>query len=153
MPSQLNNGSGYSGTPLHRKLGIKEGMNLLIMEGPGPYRGFFNEWPDINALEEIATRQSSESPTLNSEEFDFIHLFATTFETLEKGLALAHSVMTQNGMIWVSWPKKASGLASEIGKFDVMQAGQAIGLVDVKVASIDETWSGHKFVIPVKDRT
>ncbi|SFR54581.1 hypothetical protein SAMN04490243_2817 [Robiginitalea myxolifaciens] len=145
--------SGYSGTPLHRKLGIKEGMKLLVIEGPIPYRDFFNEWPKVNDLVELATLQSIESRELDAGTFDFIHLFASTFESLERGLAVAHSMMTQKGMVWVSWPKKASGLNSEIGKFDVMQTGLSMGLVDVKVASIDETWSGHKFVIPVKDRT
>ncbi len=83
---------------------------------------------------------------------DFIHLFARSYEQLEKGLERSISLLDPKGMIWVSWPKKSSNLESEIGKFDVMLAGQALGLVDVKVASLDETWSGHKFVIPVKDR-
>lgn len=150
-PNQVT--SGYSGTPLHRKLGIKDGMKLLVIGGPAPYRDFFNEWPEVRAVVELATLQSFESRELDAGTFDFIHLFAATYETLEAGLALAHSMMTQKGMVWVSWPKKTSGLESEIGKFEVMQAGQGIGLVDVKVASINETWSGHKFVIPVKDRT
>ncbi len=153
MSAPNKSASGYSGTPLHRKLGIKDGMNLLVIEGPAPYPDFFSEWPEVNTLIEIATPKTSKSLSQNSDEFDFIHLFASTYETLEAGLALAHSMMTQKGMIWVSWPKKASGLDSEIGKFEVMQAGQGMGLVDVKVASINETWSGHKFVIPVKDRT
>lgn len=145
--------TGYSGSPLYRKLGIKKGMKLLIISSPVPYPDFFEEWPEISALNELTTTKLPASETQPEASYDFIHLFATTFETLEAGLSLARTNITQNGMIWISWPKKASGMDSEIGKFEVMQAGQAIGLVDVKVASVNETWSGHKFVIPVKDRT
>lgn len=131
----------YSGTPLDRKLGLKPGQVVLILNAPKPYPDFFLEPPELDYLE-----ASDESPA------DFIHHFARTFEELEKGLKQAKPRLKPNGMLWISWPKKASGLPAEIGKFDVMQAGQAIGLVDVKVASIDQTWSGHKFVVPVKDR-
>lgn len=145
--------AAYSGTPLQRKLGIKEGMNLLVISSPVPYTEFFEEWPESSALNELSTTKLSVSETQPEASYDFIHLFATTYEELDTGLALARNTITQKGMVWVSWPKKTSGLDSEIGKFEVMRAGQAIGLVDVKVASVNETWSGHKFVIPVKDRT
>lgn len=60
--------------------------------------------------------------------------------------------MSQNGLIWASWPKRSSGLASEIGQAEVMAAGKQAGPVNVKVCAFDETWSGLKFVIPVRDR-
>ena len=124
-----------------RKLGLKPGQRLCVLNPPKPYSDFFPEppeWLSISAPEEKS--------------MDFIHLFARSYEQLEKGLERSKSLLDPKGMIWVSWPKKSSNLESEIGKFDVMLAGQALGLVDVKVASLDETWSGHKFVIPVKDR-
>jgi hypothetical protein len=128
-------------TPLFRKLGLKPGQAVLILNAPKPYAEFFRELPELNYL-----KAPDRTPA------DFIHLFADTFEELDKGLEKAKPRLQPNGMLWISWPKKSSELSSEIGKFEVMQAGQAIGLVDVKVASIDETWSGHKFVVPLKNR-
>ncbi|MBC2839543.1 DUF3052 domain-containing protein [Robiginitalea sp. SC105] len=133
--------SGYSGTPLARKLGLKDGMRILVLNPPGPYHSFFRELPDLRI---------STSP--GPGKIDFIHLFAQTFAGLESGLEVSVPVLEKSGMLWISWPKKASGLASEIDKFDVLRAGQAAGLVDVKVASVDAIWSGHKFVIPIKNR-
>lgn len=133
--------AGYSGTPLSRKLGIKAGMRILVLHAPKPYKTFFRDLPEVHFL-------SADKPG----PVDFIHLFARTLEQLEAGLELAVSKLEKNGMLWISWPKKASDLDSEIGKFDVMEAGQGSGLVDVKVAAIDADWSGHKFVIPLNRR-
>ncbi|MFW6201157.1 MAG: DUF3052 domain-containing protein, partial [Gemmatimonadota bacterium] len=80
------------------------------------------------------------------------HLFATTEAGLEERFAAARGRMVEDGMVWASWPKKSSGVESEIGRAEVMKAGKAVGLVDVKVCAVDATWSGLKFVIPVADR-
>ena len=83
---------------------------------------------------------------------DFTHVFATELARLRDHLAAARDAMAEDGLVWVSWPKKSSGVETEVGKADVLREGKAAGLVDVKVAAVDETWSGHKFVIPVEDR-
>ncbi|MDX1624652.1 MAG: DUF3052 family protein [Gemmatimonadota bacterium] len=83
---------------------------------------------------------------------DFTHLFATREVALRERLAIARDGMAEDGMVWVSWPKKSSGVESEVGRSEVMAEGEAAGLVDVKVCAVDETWSGLKFVIPVEDR-
>lgn len=143
MPQNLKNTeTSASGTPLARKLGLKEGMTAWVIGSPRPYREFFAEWPQAELHLHLPDGRQA----------DFIHLFAASYQELEDGLERAVPRLTKAGMLWVSWPKKASGLASEIDKFDVMKAGQAIGLVDVKVASINPVWSGHKFVIPVARR-
>ena len=141
MTANHRQSAGYSGTPLARKLGLREGMRVLVIHPPKAYRQFFRDLPVLQYA------RPEETGTV-----DFVHLFATTFQQLEDGLNLAVPKLEKKGMLWVSWPKKTSGLASEIGKFDVLEAGQRYGLVDVKVAAIDADWSGHKFVIPVKDR-
>lgn len=135
-------GVALENDPLARKLGLKEGLTAWVIGSPGPYRDFFSVWPQPEVYTDLPAGLQA----------DFIHLFATTYQDLEEGLEQAVPRMKKAGMLWVSWPKKASGLPTEIDKFDVMKAGQAIGLVDVKVASVNAVWSGHKFVIPVAKR-
>ncbi|MEM9327556.1 MAG: DUF3052 domain-containing protein [Bacteroidota bacterium] len=133
--------SGYSGTPLARKLGIKAGYVVKIFFAPRDYLSFFGEFP-----EEVRIVTSPDEP------LDMAHLFVTTMEELERGFAEAKPALKMTGSIWVSWPKKTSGIPTELDKFAIMQYGLDMGLVDVKVAAIDETWSGHKFMYRVKDR-
>jgi len=128
-------------TPLAKKLGIKPGYDVWVLGTPKDYQSFFEDWP------EGATLIDAPKGTV-----DFIHIFASQSAELQARLKSAKPRLKDNGMVWVSWPKKSSDLPSEIGKFDVMRAGQSIGLVDVKVAAIDEDWSGHKFVYRLKDR-
>jgi len=134
--------AGYSKTPLARKLGIKPGFKIWVIGAPKAYAEFFDSWP-----ENVDLVDNPKAPV------DFIHIFASTALALEGALGRAKPMLKINASLWLSWPKKSSALPSEIGKFDVMKAGQAIGLVDVKVAAIDEDWSGHKFVYRIKDRS
>jgi len=133
--------SGYSGTPLAKKLGLKPGYKVLILGAPKDYARFFGSFPD-----------GVEMVDAPKEPVDFIHIFADTAAALARDLAAAKPYLKKDGTLWVSWPKKSSKRPSEIGKFDVMKAGQKLGLVDVKVAAIDADWSGHKFVYRTKDR-
>lgn len=137
--------AGYSGTPLARKLGLKPGMRVRLLDPPHAYWGLFADAfrpTDVEVLD-----PGDPGPA------DFTHLFATELGRLQALLRQAVDGMADDGMAWASWPKKSSGIATEIGKMDVLREGRAVGLVDVKVAAVDETWSGHKFVIPVQDRT
>ncbi len=133
--------SGYSKTPLSKKLGIKPGDTIWVIGAPQDYIAFFDVWPDDTEI------VISPEMTVN-----FIHIFASSTEALSAALARAKPKLKMDGTLWVSWPKKSSDIPSEIGKFEVMKAGQDIGLVDVKVAALDADWSGHKFVYRVKDR-
>lgn len=131
--------AGYSGTPLERKLGLKAGMKIRLLLDAGQQPAF-----NPDAFELLANDDPAAA--------DFTHLFATTLDSLRSRLALSRDRMAMNGMIWVSWPKKKSGMPSEIGRTEVMQEGHAVGLVDVKVCAVDDVWSGLKFVIPLADR-
>ncbi|WP_435624358.1 DUF3052 family protein [Flagellimonas sp.] len=134
--------AGYSGTPLAKKLGIKPGFIVQVFNEPKPYLEFFHEFPD-----EVVFVGSTEKT-----EVDFIHIFATTTQELESSLATAKPNLKKDGMLWVSWPKKTSKIPTEIDKFNVMKSGQEQGLVDTKVAAVDDQWSGHKFMYRLKDR-
>ena len=136
--------AGYSGTPLGRKLGLKPGMRVRLLSPPDHYWSLFGAEVDPDALELLPPRSRSAA--------DFTHLFATRLDELQKGLVRARERMTKDGLVWVSWPKKASSVDSEIGRAEVMAEGKVVGLVDVKVCAVDQDWSGLKFVIPVKDR-
>lgn len=136
--------AGYSGTPLVKKLGLKPGMRVRLFDAPDEYWSLLGDGPSGLGVEEIGAD--------DEEDVEFWHLFATTLGGLRKGFGSARSGMTVDGMVWASWPKKSSGVESEIGRAEVMREGKAVGLVDVKVCAVDETWSGLKFVIPVADR-
>lgn len=135
--------AGYAGAPLPRKLGLKAGMRVRLLDAPEGYWSLLGDEVEDLDLENLDEGTASA---------DFIHLFATDPASLEEHFAIARSGMTVDGMVWASWPKKASGVASEIAKGDVMAAGKEVGLADVKVCAVDETWSGLKFVVPVVDR-
>lgn len=145
--------SGYSGTPLLKKLGYeavaaKGGRALLIGAEKGP--------EELVAFDGFATRKLAKSaakPPLGP--FDLIHVFETDFEKLRVALPLLRARLTPAGMIWVSWPKKASKVPTTITE-DLIRTialgpptPKKGGLVDVKVCAVDEVWSGLKLVIPV----
>ncbi|MFW6012293.1 MAG: hypothetical protein ACOC92_01120 [bacterium] len=136
--------AGYSGTPLARKLGLRKGMRVRLIAPPDGYWTLLD--PDGERGDPGATYR------LDTEPADFQHLFATERAALEQAFEEARRAMAPDGMVWASWPKKASGISAEIGRAEVMAAGKAVGLVDVKVCAVDETWSGLKFVIPVARR-
>lgn len=133
--------AGYSGTPLVKKLGLKPGMSCVALDAPPGYRDLLVDPPPA------LTWDADAGP-----ELDFVHLFVRDPEGLRDRLAELRGRIAANGMIWVSWPKKRTGVPAGLDGNDVRSAGLAAGLVDVKVCAVDETWSGLKFVIRVKDR-
>lgn len=140
----MSDTAGYSGTPLIRKLGLKAGMSVRLIDAPEHYWRLLGGTPhelDVDPIEG------------DPHEVAFTHLFADTREALERHFRRARASMAEDGTVWASWPKKSSGRASEIGRSEVMAAGKSVGLVDVKVCAVDETWSGLKFVVPVDDRS
>ncbi|MFW6195647.1 MAG: hypothetical protein ACOC5M_03885 [Chloroflexota bacterium] len=90
--------------------------------------------------------------TEGDQKADLTHLFATDLEGLEEAFGIARAGMQEDGMVWASWPKRSSGVPSQISRSEVMAIGKKVGLVDIKVCAIDDVWSGLKFVIPVADR-
>lgn len=133
--------AGYSGTPLIKKLGIKPGQRIAIIGGPPDYWDLLGPLPEGVQVVEEATGP-----------LDLLHLFFTNQADMRAGLAGYARAIAPDGMIWVSWPKKASGVQSDLSENEVREAALALGLVDVKVAAVDATWSGLKLVIPVRDR-
>ena len=132
---------GYSGTPLAKKLGIKDGYSVLLVNAPGHYYSLFNDFPA-----NVSENASCSIPK------NFIHFFTKEERELRKVLPRLKKQLQQDGMIWVSWPKKASKVVTDITEDSIRNYALSIGLVDVKVCAIDDVWSGLKLVIPVKDR-
>jgi hypothetical protein len=130
---------GYSGTPLVKKLGIKAGMALAIHDPPDHYWELLGDLPPALVID-------GEAP------YDFIHIFTTVRAELENELPRLRGQIAQNGMIWVSWPKKAAKVATDVTEDVVREIALAHGLVDVKVAAVDAVWSALKLMIRVKDR-
>ncbi len=132
---------GYSGTPLVRKLGIREGDRMWVEGAPEHY------WDLLGPLPEGAGPAEPDE-----EDLPFAHVFATSRTNLERRLRGARDRIAPNGMAWASWPKKASGVDTELDGNVVREVGLRTGLVDVKVCAVDETWSGLKFVYRLADR-
>ena len=130
---------GYSGTPLVDKLGIKSGTRLQFISEPPDFGELLGALPDDTR---IASRGS----------LDFAMLFVKARSDLEKRFARLRDRLEPNGMLWVAWPKKASGVATDLTEGVVRTFGLESGLVDVKVCAVDDTWSGLKFVRRLKDR-
>lgn len=134
--------TGYSGTPLAKKLGIKESTKVLAIDAPENYRELLDPLP---AEVTIITDKPEK-------EIDILHLFTNTRDGLFRGLSDARGMIKQNGTIWVSWYKKAAKLPTEITEDTVREAAFPLGLVDVKVCAVDEKWSGLKLVIRRENR-
>jgi len=128
--------SGYSGTPLAKKLGIRAHARLYVRAAPDNYRELLAPLPPgVESVRRIDART------------DLIHLFATRSVALARGIKAARRAMRMDAVIWVSWPKKASGVDSDISEDRVRALALPLGLVDVKVCAVDETWSGLKLVL------
>ena len=132
---------GYSGTPLPKKLGIKTGFRVWLANAPAEVRAELRE-----ALAEC------EMKTKPGDTLDFAMLFTKSRVELAREFARIAKLLAPAGMLWVSWPKKSSGVASDLDESLVRGIGLDAGLVDVKVCAVTEVWSGLKFVRRVKDR-
>ncbi len=133
--------AGYSGTPLPKKLGIKEGDRVGVSQPPNHLEVLLGGLP-------IGARLVS----LSGKDLEIVLLFARTRAELSKGLPLARKAIADNGALWLCWPKKTSPLARDLTGNIVRESGLASGLVDIKVCAVDEDWSGLKFVYRVADR-
>lgn len=135
--------SGYSGTPLVKKLGIKAGQRAAVVNAP---KNFLAQ--ELQPLPENVTVV----PATARGQFVFIMLFVSSAKALQKELPKLKKKLTRDGILWVSWPKKSSGVETDLSFDVVQQLGLNIGLVDVKICAVNEIWSGLKFVYRLKDR-
>ena len=133
--------AGYSATPLIKKLGIKDSDKLYFKNAPHNYEQLLGPVPENL---KIVKRLSND--------LDMIHFFTKSRRELENGLKNQLTKIKQNGMIWVSWPKKSSRVATDITEDIIRDIALPMGLVDIKVCAVDETWSGLKLVIRRENR-
>ncbi|MBP9898064.1 MAG: DUF3052 family protein [Gemmatimonadales bacterium] len=132
---------GYSGTPLSKKLGISTGQRLLVLDCPEPYAAIVADLPDNVSL---VTRPSSA--------VDLVHLFATERRALQQRLEKLRTALRPDAVIWVSWPKKASKVPTDITEDTIRAVALPLGLVDVKVCAVTDVWSGLKLVVRMELR-
>jgi hypothetical protein len=135
------NPAGFFQTPLIKKLGIKNGFQIRLVNPPNHYFELFERWPDNVTFSENRTTQK-----------DMIHYFTARIGELETQIQLLKKEIKPNGMIWVSWPKKTSKVQTDVTENTIRAIALANGLVDVKVCALDSVWSALKLVIPVNDR-
>jgi hypothetical protein len=134
--------AGYSGTPLVRKLGYKPGMRVHYVAAPDDFAALVGELPDgVRVLARPAAG------------LDLVMLFVSERAQLERRLAGLHAKLSQDGMVWVAWPKRGSKVPTDMTEDVVRDVALPRGLVDVKVCAIDDTWSGLKLVIRKELRT
>jgi hypothetical protein len=128
---------GYSGTPLWKKLGYKTGMRAHVAGAPPNYRTLLVLPADCEVVW-VATPESN---------MEFAHVFARSASELKAKLKAYRKMIAANGVLWVSWPKKSSGVATDITEDVVRDLALPAGLVDIKVCAVDEVWSGLKLMI------
>src|ERR1041385_1751404 len=133
--------AGYSKRALRDKLGVKDGFKIAVLNPPRNYFKLLGPLaPGVKVLPQ------PKAP------LDFIHFFTQNRKEYEKRLGRLKKTLVPNGMIWVSWPKAAAKIATDMNEKVVRDFALKSGLVDIKVCAVDDIWSGLKLVIPVKDR-
>lgn len=133
--------SGYSGTPLPQKLGIRPNARLCLQGAPDDYRRLVAPLPP--GVQFVARIDAAT---------DLVHLFATQRTLLARSLAAARGTMRADAVIWVSWPKKTAGLKSDVSEDVIRELALPLGLVDIKVCAVDDTWSGLKLMLRRSER-
>jgi len=133
--------SGYSGTPLAKKLGIAAGSKLFVADAPENYRALLEPWPeDVTVLPHLSSKA------------DVVHVFVTSRLALEKHLKKCLTGMRDDATLWISWPKKSAKLPTDITEDTIRDMALPMGLVDIKVCAVDDTWSGLKLVVRKANR-
>ena len=133
--------AGYSKTPLAQKLGIKAGTEVIALEAPVGYRKWVAPLPEGVSFRDKAMAGSG-----------FVHLFVSERPTLEKELKRLRKLLADAGVLWVSWPKKSSGVATDITEDVIRDVCLPLGFVDVKVCAVNDTWSGLKLMVRRENR-
>lgn len=125
--------------PLFKKLGLKDGQKVILVNIPENYFDLLIEVPEVEEAED-------------TELADFVHIFESSFGDLEKVFKTNVSRLKPNGMIWISWPKKTSNMPTDVDYHSAKSVATQNGYVDVKVSAIDETWTACKYILPKKSR-
>ncbi len=133
--------AGYSGTPLPQKLGIKPGLTVVTINAPANYRRLLGQLPDHVNFSNRVTANSM-----------FVHLFTSKRNELQRRLSILRNKLSDNGAVWVSWPKKSSGISTDVTEDVIREIALPLGFVDIKVCAVDETWSGLKLMIRRENR-
>jgi hypothetical protein len=132
---------GYSGTPLRKKLGLKPPMTLAVIGAPREYLDWLGPLPDGIRI----TKKAGETPAA-------VHIFATRRADLSKHLRTLRTELAPAGFVWVSWPKRSSGVATDITEDTIREVALPLGFVDIKVCAVSDVWSGLKLVIRRSER-
>lgn len=129
--------AGYSGTPLWKKLGFKADFSACVEDEPAGYLKMLDLPREVSVkwVKRAAAR------------IDFVHLFASSKSALSAKLTFFRKAIARDGIIWISWPKKGSGVATDITEDTIRAVALPMGLVDIKVCAVNEVWSGLKLVI------
>jgi len=128
--------AGYSGTPLVKKLGLRGGMTVQVINAPAPYERIVDGLPPD--LRFVARTTAGTQ---------FVHLFASESARLQRALSALREKLPADAVVWVSWPKKASGIVSDVDENTLRRVALPLGWVDVKVCAVDAIWSGLKLVV------
>ena len=136
--------AGYSGTPLPRKLGIRAGHRVLLAGAPADFD--LGDLPALGLYDVAVHRRAGAAP------YDVILGFTPDRRDLSRRFPGLARRMVVNGGLWIAWPKKSSGVPSDLDDNVVRAVGLAAGLVDNKVCAVDETWSAQRFVVRLRDR-
>lgn len=133
---------GYSGTPLPKKLGLKPPLTLVTIDAPREYRSWLGELPaGICIVFKL------------NKPLQAAHVFVTQRAVLKKHLVMFRKQLEQSGFVWVSWPKKASKVETDITEDSIREVALPLGFVDIKVCAVSDIWSGLKLVIRKSERT
>jgi hypothetical protein len=133
--------AGYSGTPLPQKLGMKPGLSVVTINAPTNYCQLLGTIPENVTFSDRLKADSS-----------FVHVFIKKRSELEKTLSVLRKKIAHTGTVWVSWPKKSSGVPADVTEDVIRAVALPLGFVDVKVCAIDETWSGLKLRVRKENR-
>jgi hypothetical protein len=133
---------GYSGTPLVRKLGIREGFRVGVVNPPAGFEKTLKPLP-----------KNVEFDARLKDPLDLVLLFVNSEKTLKSRFPILAKKLATDGIIWVAWPKKSSGVSTDLSFDNVQKTGLQAGLVDVKICAVSDVWSGLKFVYRLKDRS
>ncbi|MEK6752365.1 MAG: DUF3052 family protein [Chloroflexota bacterium] len=133
--------TGYAGTPLAKKLGLKPPLTLLAINAPKEYRSWLGELSG-----EVSLVEKAKQP------FEAVHVFATESAFLDTTLSKLRTELKQDGFVWVSWPKKSSKATTDITEDAIREIALPLGFVDIKVCAVNEVWSGLKLMIRKSER-
>lgn len=125
--------------PLYKKLGLKDGQKVILRNIPKNYFDLLEEVPDVEEAEP-------------NDLADFVHIFESSSTSLEASFSEAFKRLSPKGMIWISWPKKTSDVATDLDYYAVKSVAVRHGMVDIKVSAIDSTWTACKYIVPLKNR-